>query len=144
MTSDLLSTFEYTLKLSTGESVEFAEIDLAIQSPDVCEFISHSPLCSRITKCSREDIEAAKLGYDKALRLHIKSPPKIMLLKTTPEYCYLRHDCSSFSSDVCTLKTKKAIPDCFEFDHSEPIASQVMTELTRFWKNNMHAVIITS
>jgi hypothetical protein len=143
-----LSPAFYSLSLSSGEKIEFAEIDVErIQDPQIITYVVSNDKCKSVSKISRSSMEAAKIGYDKELREALKSPPNAMLIKTMPKRCGLRTKCSSFDSYVCSLtyqKEKKSyFPDCFIFDSNDVIESFVMSEFTRMWKEGLHVIIVS-
>ena len=63
---------------------------------------------SKFTHASREDVEAAKGGYDSRLKAALMPPAKVMLMRLGGRKCSEREFCLSWMSGHCTSSGRPA------------------------------------
>ena len=87
---------EYPIKLSTGETIQIAEID-AERSPALANLEVRKALDGLLQHCcrvSRKVMEEAKAGYDTQFKKLLRSQPIGCMLKAEPHQCRLINECA--------------------------------------------------
>lgn len=115
--------FEYTLYLSTGETLEISEIDLSIiQASDQILSLCH-PIISQCTFVTREELEQAKGQYDSPFKAKLRSFPPGCLTKNRNPVCSQIDSCIMADKKKCTTKniskTGGNFPRCWTFQLDE-------------------------
>lgn len=112
---------EYPLRLSTGETIQVAEID-AERSPALAIPQIRKSIESLLKHCClvpREIVEEAKGGYDTRLKPLLRSQPRGCMIKTEKPICLHIESCSMASKPICTLHncapSSTPLPICWEF-----------------------------
>jgi len=149
MKIDPILPFEYTVHLSTGESIEVAELDPgripALSDPIVLKILSG--MTDKCTFASREIMDEVHKGYDERFKVLLKSPPLGAMQKAGPPVCRQINDCAMAVKSVCTLRNyskKTPLPLCWEFDSDNPEAVALGTVIGNAWRQGQYVIIITS
>ncbi len=138
---------EYKLRLSTGETLEVSELVLSIQTitPEALrEFEKIRHLC---TELSHDEMEEAKIGYDRVLLKKLRSSSIGCLLKNPQPVCGLIRSCSMANPSLCTTKNvgKKIgkFPNCWTWPSEEPLSSELTDTIIHAWQVGKTVIIVT-
>jgi len=147
---------EYSLHLSTGETIKIAELDAerspALNHPQILKVLDG--LLKHCSHMSREVVEEAKGGYDANFKKLLRAQPTGCMAKAEPAICLLINECAMANKLVCTLHnclpSKTSLPVCWEFSPSVPIASleirsaiiDLGTIIGHSWGNGSFVIIV--
>lgn len=145
--------FEYTLRLSTGETVEVSQFDSVMHqqlaSPAVAA--ACASVLARVPRVSQEVMEAAKMGDDRALRSALRAQPAGALMMVLKPVCAMAGECAMHSR-ACTArnvgKRGGQFPECWEFEPDCPAGAEegdargAGTAIVMAWRAGRHAVIV--
>jgi hypothetical protein len=146
---------EYPVRLSTGETIQVAEIDEErtplLADPQVKKAISG--LLQHCCHTTRDVMEEAKGGYDGRFKLCLRAAPIGCMIKSEPHICRLIDDCAMAYKPVCTLhnaspQSPKPLPICWEFDPpvDDPVTRTAAAELGSVighaWRRGLYVVIV--
>ena len=142
----MIALNEYVLRLSTGEELQVSELVMAVlrTTPEAeAEFGKIRHLCTEVTA---EEIEDAKIGYDRPLLRKLRAPPSGCLLKSPSPVCALIRSCSMAKPPECTTKFsrrgKPAFPRCWTWSEA-PGASEVCDAVVHAWREGRHVIVVT-
>ncbi len=138
--------FTYRLALKTNQVIDVAEYYAPLLPPEVFKYLKEKRNTTmKITRVSKEAIEAAKLGYDDELLRSLNSPPFVVLMKIERHVCSHKKTCSSFDSTSCTLKKSQgqipAFPECFEYEATDDLEKEIMSQLVTHWSDNRYVIL---
>jgi hypothetical protein len=146
---------EYPVRLSTGETIQVAELDEE-RSPALVEPRVRAAVEGLLQQCSfvsREIMEEAKAGYDTRFKAQIRSQPLGCMIKAEPHICRLINDCAMAFKPVCTLHNAmpfpKPLPICWEFDPPGTIDLEVRRAAVELgsiighaWRRGLYVFIV--
>ena len=155
-----MQTFEYSLQLGTGESLDVAEIVMAtlddwsrkaFEDPAAAKAMHKvTSLCSRIP---HRIMEYAKIGYTKPLERLLKTPPIGALMKLDKPECLNLSDCAMADQHKCTtrfLLASAKFPECWdytligkdeEFTDGMVAAQEIVKTIVMAWRDGRHVII---
>lgn len=146
----MISLIEYTIHLSTGETVEISEIDPKALDGFWDETLETeaTELLEWCAKVSRRDMEDAKIGYDNTLKQKLRSPIESLLRLNNP-VCSSIESCSMAKRTDCTLRNMKRgigkFPICFDWGYGRNFSSK-LTELSHVvihsWRMNRFVIFV--
>jgi hypothetical protein len=146
---------EYPIRLSTGETIQIAEID-AFRSPALANLHVLKVLDGLLKHCSsmsRKIVEEAKGGYDTNFKALLRAQPMGCMIKSNSPICLRINDCSMASKPVCTLHnclpSKTPLPICWEFS-PPPIANlevrlaaiELGTIVGHAWRRGLYVCLV--
>ena len=147
---------EYPLRLSTGETIQVAEIDAArspaLIVPQIRKAIER--LLAHCCHVPREIVEEAKGGYDTRLKPLLRSQPMGCMIKAEPSICRHIDGCSMAFKPICTLHncrpSQTPLPICWEFSPSQSMAHleartaaiDVGTIIGHAWRRGFYVFIV--
>lgn len=142
----------YKLRLSTGEEILVAEIDIGMLEAPEAVLRASSIVTTLCTSISREIMEEAKMGYDTRFLKCLRSPPIGCLLRVYSPRCSLFKDCTMANARECTTKnsTRKGgkFPSCWSYDVSY-VDAEIVAEVREFcdavihsWRENHHVILV--
>jgi len=153
-----MQTFEYSLHLDTGETMEIVEISMkaldawtekAFSDPAASKALTG--LLSLCTKVPHQILEDAKIGYTKPLERLLKSPPVGALMKLDKPACFNVSDCIMADKDKCTTRfwSKAAkFPECWdyhlpqdEFTSAMAAAQEIAKVIVMAWRDGKYVII---
>ncbi len=142
---------EYPVRLSTGETIQIAEIDEE-RSPALVHPEVRKAVAGLLTHCchvSREIMEEAKGGYDGRLKPLLRAQPLGCMVKAEPHECRLLYDCGMAYRPVCTLHNPRELPICWEFNPPETTHPEVRTAAVELgsvighaWRRGLYVFIV--
>ena len=142
----MISLNEYSLKLSTGEEILVSELVLSVlrATPEAMrEFARIRHLCAEVTP---EEMEEAKIGYDRALLKKLRAGPAGCLQKNVLHVCGLVATCSMVKPSECTTrflkKGKGKFPSCWTWASEEPMSSEVCDAVVHAWREGRHVIVV--
>jgi hypothetical protein len=146
---------EYPIRLSTGETIQVAEID-AERSPALAHVQIRAAVDGLLQHCchvSREIVEEAKGGYDARFKPLLRAQPAGCMIKSDPHECRLMHDCAMAIRHVCTLRNQNVqtpLPICWEY--APPVILQDMelrnaaielgSVIGHAWRRGLYVIIV--
>lgn len=140
---------EYPVKLSNGEVIKIAEIDIGrIDDPFYREALLGDvhPL-NRIPRIPFELVEEMKLGYDGRIRNRLGSNPIAHLLQLKySEQCTHSKTCITYNDKTCRLlgsdkSVNKRLLNCWEYKESDNKLRDLITSVSFKWAENFHVII---
>lgn len=150
-----MQTFEYSIELSTKETLHILEISLeaiddwskkAFTDLDAARVI-HGVL-SLCTKVPHSVLEEAKYGYTKPLERLLKTPPVGALMKIDRPVCLNINDCAMANRQRCTTRSHGfpecwdySMGDCDELTDSMLSAQEAVKAIVMAWRDNRYAII---
>lgn len=147
--SGLIELVEYSLKLTTDENIEVSELDpglFTFWNDEIENSLKETlDLCSNVT---RQDVEDAKVGYDKILKTKLRNPIRSLLCLRNP-VCSLIKVCQMADRKICTTKNSNLkggkFPICWEssLDGESQLSNQVMNAIVHAWRQNRYVFFIT-
>jgi hypothetical protein len=147
---------EYPLRLTTGETIQIAEID-SERSPALLIPQVRMALDGLLTQCchvSREIMEEAKGGYDTNLKPLLRSSPIGCMIKAEPAICRHIESCAMALKSICTLHNCRSnsnpLPVCWEYSLPASIAHleirtaiiELGTLIGHSWRKNQFVIIV--
>lgn len=144
---------EYTLRLSTGEAVEVSQFD-SVSHPQLASPAVRAACASvldRVPTVTREVMEAAKVGDDRALRSALKAQPSGALVMVRNHRCAQWGDCVMHGKACTTTNVRKRVgqfPECWEYEpeakagDEEGDARGVGTAVVHAWRGGRHALFV--
>ena len=120
------------MKISTGEIIKIAEVDLNRLNDEYKPLIIINHL--HLPVISRSILEEAKLGYDTNFKNHLGVPPDITISHLTDKSCYDKYTCASHDNLICKMTPKpkrerKAFPVCWVVNAENKMVREVVTSL---------------
>lgn len=144
---------EYSLRLSTGEQVEVSEFD-SERHPELADQAVRAACASvldRVPSVPLADMEAAKVGDDRALRAALKAQPAGALQMVKGHRCSLFRECAMRSDRCSTRRVRRGRPDfpeCWEFGPDGPAgdaeagARAAGTAVVHAWRSGRYALLV--
>jgi len=147
---------EYSIELSTGESVLVSELDpgriSGLLDPAVVE--AATPVLNRCARMPRAALEAAKMGHSKHFEELMSTPPIGALMKLERHLCAERYECAIVKPNCTTRNVVRRgppgrFPVCWEYevpDGTDPVVAFMARDLAGCvvlaWRAGRIAVIV--
>lgn len=150
-----MQIFSYSILLSTGETLEIAEIPVramdswtkkALEEPIRSEIRGVLSLC---TKAPHSAMEDAKIGYTKPLERLIRISPIGALTKLDRPMCAHAKDCIMVQGPACSARpAAKKFPECWDyslltetFEDGHSAAQELAKAIVMAWRDGKYVVI---
>jgi len=155
-----MQTFEYSLQLGTGETIDIAEIPMGALDDwtrkafeDPASVKAMAGVLSLCTRVSHQVLEDAKIGWTKPLECMLKAPPIAALMKLDRPECLNLSDCAMADQHKCTTRfliASAKFPECWdyallgrdeEFTDGMVAAQEVVKIIVMAWRDGRNVVI---
>ncbi len=143
-----MNPIEYSLVLSTGETIEIAEIDLDFvldKSENVMS--GAAPILALCGHVTRAIMEESKSGYDANLKLLLRDPWRAMMKLSDP-VCSEIKSCAMANEKECTTRynngKKGKFPICFSYNPNQISygAKMLCDTIIQLWRRGLYVVIV--
>lgn len=144
---------EYLIRLSTGEDIEIAEVNMNLLGLSDSLLQALLPIFSICTNLSETEIEEARIGDDRAFKRKMNSQPVGSLARLADPVCSQIRNCGMADAKTCTTKNvNKRIgkfPSCWTTETREFVDFErlryleVYNSIVHAWREGRHVVVIT-